>query len=393
VNESFVRRRLLLHEGERYDPAEIEAARRDLAGLGVFSSVTVRPGDALDSAGRLPLDFDVTERPKYAVNLGVGFSTDQGGYANASWTDRNVFGNAEQLTFSATVSNLGGTAVVSPGYDVFGQFIKPDFLARDQSWQTKVEALHANLQAYDQTAFIVSTGLTRKLTQQLTVSGGLSFEQEEILQEGVNRHYTLLGVPLAVKWDSTDNLLNPTKGFRATASVTPTQELQGHGGTFVIAQLSGSTYLDAARFGWADPGRSVLAMRGLLGSITGASQFDIPADQRFYAGGSGTVRGFRYQSIGPQFPDGNPEGGTSVYAGSMEFRQRFGENYGAVAFVDLGSVGTDTNPFSGTPRVGAGVGARYYTVVGPIRLDVAIPLNKQPGGDSFELYLGIGQSF
>ena len=137
----------------------------------------------------------------------------------------------------------------------------------------------------------------------------------------------------------------------------------------------------------------MVALRGLVGKAFGADVFSLPPDQRFYAGGSGTVRGFRYQSVGPQFRDGNPTGGTAVSAGSVEFRQRILGKYGVVAFVDAGQVTANGSPFTGGWRVGAGIGARYYTSIGPIRLDVAMPLNREPGGDAFELYIGIGQAF
>jgi translocation and assembly module TamA len=170
--------------------------------------------------------------------------------------------------------------------------------------------------------------------------------------------------------------------------LTPTQSFGSSSATFALAQLSGSTYIDLS-----GAGRSVVALRGLVGKAFGADVFALPPDQRFYAGGSGTVRGFRYQSIGPQFADGKPTGGTAVSAGSVEFRQRILGNYGVVAFVDAGQVTANGSPFTGGWRVGAGVGARYYTAIGPIRLDVAIPLNREPGGDAFELYIGIGQAF
>jgi translocation and assembly module TamA len=130
-----------------------------------------------------------------------------------------------------------------------------------------------------------------------------------------------------------------------------------------------------------------------VGKAFGADLFSLPPDQRFYAGGSATVRGFRYQSVGPQFPSGRPTGGTAISAGSVELRQRILEHYGVVAFVDAGQVTADGSPFTSNWRVGAGIGARYYTSIGPIRLDVAIPVNRQPHGDAFELYLGIGQAF
>ena len=152
-------------------------------------------------------------------------------------------------------------------------------------------------------------------------------------------------------------------------------------------QVQGSTYLNLGA-----PGRSILALRGLVGTVQGASTFALPPDQRFYAGGSGTVRGYKYQSVGPQFADRRPTGGTSITAATVEFRQRIGESFGAVAFVDAGQVSNSSAGF-GSLRAGAGVGARYYTAIGPIRLDVAVPLNKRNGDDAFEAYIGIGQAF
>jgi translocation and assembly module TamA len=387
MHESFVRRRLLLHPGERFNPAAIEKARADLMSVGVFSVVRMVPADHLDANGNLPVTIDVTERPLHAVDLGVGYSTDLGVNFNAGWHDRNLFGNAEQLNLTAAMQ-LGGNALVRPGYQFGAQFLKPDFLARDQTLELDLNAIKQSLQAYDQTAAIQKALLNRKLSPYWTVSGGLQAEQESIVQEDVTRHYNLIGVPLSVSYDSTTDLLNPTSGIRARISATPTESLGLPNATFIIMQAAGSTYLDLS-----GGGRSVLALRGLVGKITGASVFGVPPDQRFYAGGSGTVRGYRYQSVGPLFLDGKPIGGTAISAGSVEFRQRFLGNYGVVTFVDAGQVSASGSPFSQAWRVGAGVGARYYTPIGPIRLDVAVPVNKQRSGDAFELYIGIGQAF
>ncbi len=177
-------------------------------------------------------------------------------------------------------------------------------------------------------------------------------------------------------------------------AVTPIQSFSHNSNaTFVILQANAAAYVDLASFGWTVPGRSVLALRGLVGTARGASLFSLPPDQRFYGGGSSTVRGFRYQSIGPPFPDNKPIGGTSIDAATIEFRQRLFENFGVAAFVDAGQVGAKSTPFQGTVHVGAGIGLRYYTAIGPIRLDVAVPLNKQPGNDAFEIYIGLGQVF
>ncbi|MFL5281315.1 MAG: autotransporter assembly complex protein TamA [Rhodopila sp.] len=387
MHESFVRRRLLLHQGERYSPQRIENARQDLASLGVFSVVRADPASALDPEGQLPVTFDLTERPLHAVDASVAYSTDLGINVSTGWHHRNLFGNAEQLNLTAA-AQLGGNALVKPGYQVGAQFLKPDFLARDQTLEVSLNAVKQSLQAYEQTALLERIALNRKLSAHWTASIGLSGEQESILQEGVTRHYNLIGLPASLRYDSTTNPLNPTQGIRASLLVTPTYSLGSTNSTFLIMQLAGSTYLDVF-----NDGRSVIALRGLVGKAAGVDVFGLPPDQRFYAGGSATVRGYRYQTLGPQFPSGRPTGGTAISTGSVELRQRILGNYGVVGFVDVGQVTANGAPFTSNWRAGAGVGARYYTPIGPIRLDVAVPLNRQPGGDAFELYVGIGQAF
>ena len=389
VDQGFVRRRLLVHPGQRFDPDEIERARQDLAQLGVFATVRARAAERLDAAGGLPLDFDVTERPRHAVGLTASFSTDLGASAGVTFQHRNLFGQAEQLNLGAAVTQLGGSASRGQGYNVTAGLLKPDVWARNQNVQVNLQVIKENLDAYDRTAALAGVTLSRKFSQVWTASVGVQGQQSRILQQGVSRDYTLAQLPLGLRYDSTgtEGLFEPTHGIKAAATVTPTASLAGSGANFAILQLQGSTYFDLGA-----PGRSVLAVRGLVGSVQGASTFQLPPDQRFYAGGGGTVRGYKYQSIGPRFRDNRPTGGTSLTAATVEFRQRFGESFGAVAFLDAGQVSTSSAGF-GDLRVGAGVGARYYTAIGPIRLDVAVPLNKRNGDDTLQVYIGIGQAF
>ena len=387
MNESFVRKRLLLHQGDEFSPQAIEKARTDLSSIGVFSVVRAIPASALDAEGQLPIRFDLTERPLHAVDAGVAYSTDLGVNFSAGWHDRNLFGNAEQLNLTASYQ-AGGDAIVRPGYAAGAQFLKPDFLRRDQTLELDLNAIKQSLQAYEQTALLEKIAINRKLSQYWTASLGLSGEQESILQEDVTRHYNLAGVPASLKYDSTNNLLDPTQGIRALLAITPTYSIGPPSAAFLIGQLAASTYLDVF-----DDGRSILALRGLVGQVAGAGIFAVPADQRFYAGGSATVRGYRYQTLGPQFPDRIPSGGNAISTGTVELRQRILSSYGVVGFMDVGQVSANGAPFAGNWHAGAGVGARYYTPIGPIRLDFAVPLNKLPGGDSFEVYIGIGQAF
>jgi len=446
MRDSFVRRRLLLHSGEPYSPSRIEHARLDLLALGAFAGVTVQLGKELDAQGRLPVSFELTERRRHAVTLNGAYSSDLGGSAGATWTDRNLFGHAEQLNLTASAINLGGNATTGLGYDFAAQLIKPDFLERDQSLQFSAAALKQDLIAYQQTATTAGASLNKKLSPVWSMSFGLNLEEEHIEQEDAgsqevagclpptpfmtrncnkySRYYTLISLPINAKYDSTginNPLEDPLHGIRATMTVTPTQSLgAGHVGatpanpegtatpsaTYLVLQSTFSTYFDLERLGWSKPGRSVLAMRALGGLAVGASEFSLPPDQRFYGGGSLTVRGYPYQLASPIFYDRNPVGGTAIEAVGAELRQRFGQNWGSVFFVDAGEDTVSTRPFQGgfsEVSVGYGTGLRYYTPIGAIRLDVGLvgPHPKvasgfpggAPGYPFVEVYVGLGQVF
>ncbi|HMA51279.1 MAG TPA: BamA/TamA family outer membrane protein [Magnetospirillaceae bacterium] len=396
IKEDFVRRRLTLKTGQPYRPDAIDKARQDLLSLGVFSSVSVKTGDKLDENGGLPVTFVLAERPGHTVGVSAAYSTDLGGLLKATWSDHDLFGEAEQLNLSAAGTGFGGSDVKGLGYDLSAQFIKPDFLRRDQSLEIDVSAVKQDLEAYNQTAQTLGFSISRKLDPEWSVSAGIRGTRDLVAQEGVSRLYHLVGLPLTLRYDSTgltDPLKEPVTGLRAALNLTPTTSVGDSLHEFLIAQISGSAYYDLSHLGLSDPGRSVLAVRGLVGSIQGAAEFDLPPDQRFYGGGSATVRGFKYQSIGPLFPDNNPTGGTAIDAAGIELRQRLYDEWGFATFLDAGQVSAGGAPFSGTVRAGVGAGPRYYTSIGVVRLDFAVPVNKPPGGDKFELYLGLGQAF
>jgi translocation and assembly module TamA len=434
MKEPVVRKRLLLHTGEQYGATKIEAARKDLLALGVFASVSVRVGTKPDSEGRVPITFTARERPQHAVSVSGAYSSDLGGSTGVSWTKRNVSGKADSLTLSATAINLGGgTSTNGIGYDVNGKYVIPDWKERNQSLQVAVGAIRQSLDAYDQTAYTGTVTVNRKLSSIWSISAGFGIEQERIDQHecGADQKclfaqdqicvlpdpedpsppppwctdqgfsYTLLSLPITALFNTTgldSPLEDATRGMRVSLSVTPTFSF-GHPSTrFFVTQATGSLYFDLNNIGMnKTPGRSILALRALAGLAAGAGEFSLPPDQRFYAGGSGTIRGYRYQSVGPLFPNGNPIGGTAINAGSVELRQRIGTNFGTAVFLDAGNVSKSLNPISGTLKTGAGAGLRYYTPIGPIRLDIALPLQRRTTGlnpdDAFEIYIGLGQAF
>jgi translocation and assembly module TamA len=430
VHEHLLRARLLLHTGDPYSPSAIERARHDLLALGVFSQVSLQIGTAVDSTGGVPVTFKIHERLRHAITVNAAYSSDLGGSGGVTWTDRNVFGDAEQLTVAASIINLGGSDTTGLGYETSVKYLMPDFGRRDQTLQFAVGALKQSLQAYDQTAQTTSVTLTRKISSVWSVSvGGATTDEKiiqatgeelvagEIVEENSTYYYTLLAVPMNVTFDSTrlaSPLDDPRRGVRASLSMTPTLALGHPNAKFVITQVKVAGYFDMNHIFPTEPGRTVLAARALAGVAEGAGELSLPPDQRFYAGGSGTIRGYAYQSVGPKFndPDDTPIGGTAITAGSLELRQRFGASWGAVVFMDAGQVSASLKGTPGEARVGAGAGVRYYTPIGPIRLDFAVPLPRRRGAtiatgapppappkittptdDAFEVYIGLGQAF
>jgi translocation and assembly module TamA len=428
MDEAFIRKRLLVHTGDQYGATKLETARRDLLALGAFSSVSVNIGTSTDSEGRVPVTFQMREKRPHAMGVTAAYSSDLGGNAGVSWTKRNISGKADSLALSASVIDLGGgTASQGIGYDVNGKYSIPQFKRRDQTLQVSVGGLRQSLDAYRQTAATAGVTLTRRLSSIWSVSASFTAERERIDQEcfaatgpgqnldisdqpqgplqpgGCTYRYTLLALPLTAVYNDTGQespLTDATHGLRLSLSLAPTFSIGTPSAQFLVTQVSGTLYYDLHKLHLnPDAARSILAVRALAGLAAGAHELSLPPDQRFYAGGSGTIRGYRYQSVGPQFPDRNPIGGTAINAGSVEFRQRIGTNFGAAVFVDAGNVSRNLNPLNGALRFGAGAGVRYYTPIGPLRVDVALPLNKRPktatsrGDDSFEIYIGLGQAF
>ncbi len=197
-------------------------------------------------------------------------------------------------------------------------------------------------------------------------------------------------VPLALHFDGTDNLLNPTRGVRIAAAFTPYPDILGSA-SFTKASVTASTY-----YALDEDARYVLAGRGSFGSIfaeTGGLAA-IPADYRFYEGGLTTVRGYRYQTIGPSTPQGYTIGGLSGASVSAEARIRVIDQIGVAPFFDIGGAYRGSLPFSrGDTRMASGLGLLYYTPIGPIRLDLARPLDPRPGDRAVVFYVSIGQPF
>jgi translocation and assembly module TamA len=390
VTEQLVRNRIPWKPGEEYRPEEIEDARLSISNLGVFSSVRVGLDREPGPDGVTPVTVTVAERPRRVIGAGFSYSTEDGLATNAYWGHRNLFGGAEQFRVSATLARIGENDPTDIEVRLNTNFRKPDFLMLNQALILDATLLRERPDAYDRDAVVLSALLERKLSDALTVSGGVTLEQSSVTDNlGGTIDSTLFGVPLHVSYDGTNDLLDPTRGFRTDLLVTPYKQIGGQGSIFSIARITNSAYYD-----FAGDGRFVAAGRFSLGSVFGSSTADIPADKRFYAGGGGSIRGYGFQDVGPRDALGEPTGGRSLIEVGAEMRIKITDTIGIVPFIDGGNVyDSPTLDFSEELRWGAGIGARYYTAFGPLRVDVAVPLDKRPGDSSWQLYISIGQAF
>ena len=395
LQEGYVMRRLDLSPGEPYSPTRLEAARRDLLAGGVLAWARLAPGTEPDAQGRLPLTLEVAERPPRVLRFAGAWSSDEGGTLSTSWTHRNLFGRAEQLTLRGEIGRLVEHGPEDLSYLANATLRIPDLWLRDLNLRLDLGAVSESLEAYDREAATGGLALERRLSERLSGSAGIAVERSRITQDGVAQDYWLLSMPMTLTYDTTDEPLDPRRGLRLAALVTPTQELDADGQGFVLGRLTGSAYWDlgATLRSEAGAGRSVLAGRLVIGSIVGATPDAVPPDWRFYAGGGGSVRGYPFQSIGPRTASGTPAGGDGLLEAGLELRQRFGANWGAVAFADAGAVSESGIPGTGALSVGVGIGLRYFTPIGPVRADIATPLNHNEGDASVQIYIGIGQAF
>jgi translocation and assembly module TamA len=393
VSTTYLQRRVPFKEGELYDPAKVETLRGKLTSLGVFNAVRIKPATALDANGELPIDVELTDRLARSVGFGMSYETQLGFAVSAFWTHRNLFGEAESLRLTAEINHIGqGQLITDTGFTFRADFRKPDWWLPGQDGRATAEAVREVLPAYSRNAIVLFGGIDRIISPVWQVRIGITGEAEQAkpTSSGIWTDYRLIGVPMSVLMNKANSDVDPTKGYRLQLDVTPYVDFGPNNDFFTMIRLTGRSYFDVA-----EPGRSVLALRASFGTEPTGNIGGIPPDKLFYAGGGGSVRGFVYQTAGPRDAFNNALGGASVVEANVEFRQRFGKAFGAVAFVDAGSAYPGTWPdFSlFAPRVGAGAGLRYYTDFGPVRLDVGFPINRRDGDPPFGIYVSLGQAF
>ena len=376
--------------GDLFKQSKIEDLRRALIATTLVSSadiqlVPVNGGRVVDLAVKLE------PAPSHTIAGEVGYGTGQGARVEVSWTDRNFFNPEGALTLRGVAGTREQLAAV--------QFRRSNFMRRDQVRNLQASAGHQKFDAYEARTILLSGNIERQSNfiwqKRWTWTYGAELlatdEQGAFSISGIKetRTFLIAALPLSLGYDGSDSLLDPTRGFRLSGRLSP--ELSAHGGefTYARAQIDASTYRPLSD-------SVVLAGRVRLGTIFGASAFDVAPSRRFYSGGGGSVRGYGYQQLGPNDVDGDPIGGRGLAEFGLETRIRlkqFGGNFGIVPFFDGGSLTTRSLPNFSHWRLAAGVGVRYYSSFGPIRIDLGVPLNRQKGDGPVAVTVSLGQAF
>ena len=389
VDADFLARQADIPEGEIYGPDILEKSRKNLAKLEALASVSVRVAEAPGPDGVVPVIIDVSERKFRTVGVGATYSSTEGAGAEAYWMHRNLFGEAETLKVQAQV----GRVFEASHWDQYDAsfsvlFGKPGIWGPDTRLDLRAAVLQEDPDPYYRRGIVLEGLVSREMTDFLTLTGGLAYDWARTDDAFGWHDYSTLSTPLIAKYDNRDNALDPTSGIFARLRGEPQFELTSNSLFFTAdSELRVYRTLD-------EDGRFVLAARGMAGSIFGADIVEIPPHHKFYAGGAGSVRGYAYLNVGPRIEGYGATGGLARVEGSLEARIKVTETIGLVPFVDVGLV-TENSDFGGDEEfaVGVGLGLRYYTSVGPLRLDVAVPLEPRPSDPDFAVYVGIGQAF
>jgi translocation and assembly module TamA len=395
VNPQYIQRLAPWKKGQvPWDANTVEDYANHLRSIGLFRTVKVHPltqeletSDQEDGVVTLPLQVDVAEAPLRSVGGSARYDTDTGFGVEAFWEHRNLFGNGERLSLNAPVA----TEVQG----LKAAFEKPAFLMREQRLLLSASALRENTDAYDKSAVTGSVDVERHLSRHWWWSFGMGGESGRIENnEDPEQSYNFFGPRIGLRRDGRNNKLNPTAGSDIWLKLKPYTGFYGESFTALGSTLAVSGYYAPFKKNGQPDDKLVLAGRIELGSMMGTALHSLPSSLRYYKGGAGSVRGYAHQSLGPRDDDDEPLGGRSYQVVNLEARYKITNDIGIVPFLDGGMVYKDElPPLLYDMKWGAGLGLRYYTPIGPVRLDVGCPLQPISGDPPVQIYISIGQAF
>lgn len=390
--ESWVTGLVPWKEGDRYDPEYVAELERRLQDTGVYDSVSVSlsPLDDTRPDGLRPVVVSLADRPVSLLEAGATYSTYEGIGVDVFRTRYNRFGRADTLRYGARIASIDSR--------IGGEWSQPHWRKPGRTLKLSSYIVNEQTDAYDRNALTMAADLSQRFGKTSWFSYGVGVDAGRYKEHRYDpttqapitfdRDLAIVTLRGSAFMDRTNDPLNPTNGYRLSLSTQPTAVTGEDTVLFLRTDGMATTYRPVG----ADA-KTILAGRVRIGSILGGEELTVPSDRLFYSGGGGSVRGYSYQSINPRLPNNRPRGGLSLFESSFEVRRDIGEKFQAVAFVDGGAVGFQATPNLNNLRYGAGVGVRYKLPFGPVRADIAFPLNKREGDSEFQLYLSIGQAF
>lgn len=369
-------------EAEVADPARLVEFQRALVATGLFDAGAAAFPKEPPPGEIAPVVVTLEEAKHRTISGGVRYDTDAGPAVRGGFEHRNLFGANETVTLEALVG------LEEQSLD--NRYRVPQFGRPGQDLVTGLELRRIDDDAFEEIGGTFALGLERELTPELTVGAGGLIELSRIEDADGKRTSRLFGLPFFAAFDSTEDRLDPTRGVRVRVSATPFTGVVGDtAAAFAILDGTASTYFDLT-----GERLYILAARARLASALSGDFDVVAANRRLYSGGGGSVRGYRERFIGPLDDDNDPTGGLSAVELGAELRARVSDTIGLAGFVEAGSVSPDVAPtFTDGVQVAAGAGVRYFSPIGPLRVDLGVPLNPRGADDAFQLYISIGQAF
>lgn len=392
TTERWVRGLAPWKSGATYDPESVGELERRLLDTGIYDSVTVALAPESNADGLRPVLVGLTDRPRATIEAGASYSTAEGAGVDGRYTQYNRFGWADTWRIQGQLAQIQQRLET--------ELSIPHWRRPAQTLRLGASVYRDDTDAYEETGALVRADIEQRVGRvdyrpgyrTYGVTFGVSRDQErlEVDNAVISRRRNLLTLAglVAMSVDRSNDPLNPVRGWRFEARAEPTTQTGDANLVYLRTSAQATAYVPFDK-----DARTVVAGRLKLGAILGGSIPEVPGSRRFYAGGGGSVRGFSYQAVGPRFADNTPQGGLSLIETSFEVRQRVLDKWSAVVFVDAGILGERATFDFTDPSVGVGVGARYDLGFAPIRVDVAVPVNKRTGDPTFQIYLSIGQSF
>lgn len=382
VRAKLIEKKRAWQQGDLYNSACVEQMQQALMDTCLFSSAFITHGKALNEEGELPLTIEVAETKHKSISLGASYQTTFGGGASLGWENRNVQGLGRRFSLQVDIAQRSHSGVLS--------YLIPDLDQEGQSFTILAQATHETIKPYHVQSYNFLNRFDWQVNCIFFFSVGAMIEYLIVTNSVDNGHFLLAEAPLHFRWTNVQDFLDPTEGVRIDYRAVPSLNLQHSSEYYYRQMLSLATYLPLWR-----KDRLILAQRIVIGSIFSNGLNSVPVPKRFFGGSEEYLRGYKYYTVSPLTEDDKPIGGRSAVFYSLEPRFRIGECFGIVPFFDLGNVYLEQLPtWKGKWFKSVGIGLRYYSFLGPLRVDLAFPLDRREGIDPhWWIFVSLGQTF